>query len=320
MSNLTSKIALLTFLAFLIFNLTSCKDQDSILLSDEISSSDKEALEKLVEEDESLESFDLNYDEGEAMNFILGKTSEEIYPVRIGQKMKLVERDMNIVFEDDMAYGTLVKTFEGILFIAASSEPLDEPGEVDLNVYEKPFETTITRNIIFEKVRNTDYPLRNWKISSISLPVGGTLTENIDIEKLTVYLPDGETLIIESPLDYYLSRGPSLIDLIPHLNQFEIVGVEVDIKSLYEEEDFVSLTYGALRGRTDTRMKTRFEFDESSERFDGKYYYRTYKGEWVVNQFKGLKHAVINAMPYGVIKDSEAPVETSSWGVPYIVN
>ena len=67
-------------------------------------------------------------------------------------------------------------------------------------------------------------------------------------------------------------------------------------------------------------MKTRFEFDESSERFDGKYYYRTYKGEWVINQFKGLKHAVINAMPYGVIKDSEARVETSSWGVPYIVN
>jgi hypothetical protein len=151
------------------------------------------------------------------------------------------------------------------------------------------------------------------------LPVGGTLTDNIAIEKVTVFLPNGETLIIEEPLDYYLSRGPSLQRLVPQLVQFESVGVEVEIKSAYADPDFVTLTYGALKGRKNIRTKKRFVFDEASDMYYCTFYYRTYKGEWVVNQFRGVKHAVINAFPYGVIKDSEAPVETNSWGIPYTV-
>ncbi len=89
----------------------------------------------------------------------------------------------------------LVKTFEGILFIVASTDPIDGPiDSLDLNVYEKPFTTTITRNLIFVKVNNTDNPRDNWKLSAISLPVGGTPTENIAIESLTIFLPNGENI------------------------------------------------------------------------------------------------------------------------------
>ena len=102
--------------------------------------SDKEALEKIADEDESLQSFDLNYDEEEAMDFVLGKTAVEIFPVKVYQRMHLVEKNMNIVFEGDTAYGTLTKTFEGILFIVASSDPINGPiDSLDLDVYEKPF-------------------------------------------------------------------------------------------------------------------------------------------------------------------------------------
>jgi len=321
MKNLNSKLALL--LASLIFLLSSiaCNEEDMLLLPDENIDTDQAALEKIVEEDESISSFDVNYDEEEAMSFILGKTAEEIFPVKIGQRMKLVEKNLNIVFEGDTAYGTLTKTFEGILFIVASSDSITgDIDSLDLDVYEKPFTTTITRNLIFAKIDNSVNPMKNWKIVSVSLAEGGTLTDNIEIESVSIFLPNGETYFIDSPLDYYLSRGPSLRRLLPVLGIFEPVGVEVKIKSAYAEKDFVTLTYGALRDRKNHRAKKRFTYVEGSERFDGEYYYRTYRGDWIVNQAKGFKHAVINAFPWGVIKDSEQPVETNSWGIPYLVN
>lgn len=319
MKKLLSKIVFLTSFLFALIFLSACNQDDNILLSEEEVTTDQQALEKIIDQDESIQSFDINYNEEQVMDFVLGKTAEEIYPVKVGQRMKLVERNLNIVFEGDTARGTLTKTFEGVLFIAASLEPLDgNIDSLDLNVYEKPFSTTITRNVVFVKVDNSEMPLRNWKLSAISLPVGGTLTENISIEKLIVYLPSGETLEIESPLDYYLSRGPSLRRLIPILTQFEQVGVEVVIKSTYSESDFVTLTYGAIKNRRDARGKRRLEMVD--ENYDGTYYTRVYKGDWVVHQMKGFRHAVINAMPYGVLKDSEAPVESNSWGIPYAVN
>ena len=321
MNHLNSKLLVLFSILFFLLGTIACNEEESLLMSDSNIETDKQALEKIVEEDESIQSFDLNYDEEEAMEFILGKTSEEIFPVKVGQRMHLVEKNLNIVFEGDSAYGTLVKTFEGILFIVASSDPIDGTiDSLDLNVYEKPFTTTITRNMIFVKINNSDNPRNNWKLSSISLPVGGTPTQNIEIESLSIFLPNGETITIDSPLDYFLSRGPSFRRMVPSLAQYESVGVEVNIKSIYPESDYVTLTYGAVKGRKNIRAKKRFVFEESSERFEGGFYYRTYKGEWVVNQFKGFKHAIINAFPWGVIKDSEAPVESNSWGIPYLVN
>ncbi len=37
--------------------------------------------------------------------------------------MRLVNRNLNINIQDTIAYGTLTKTFEGILFIAATYDP-----------------------------------------------------------------------------------------------------------------------------------------------------------------------------------------------------
>ena len=320
MKNLTSKLLLIIASLFLVIGSIACNEEDSLLLSDTNTLSDKEALEKIADEDESLQSFDLNYDEEEAMDFVLGKTAVEIFPVKVYQRMHLVEKNMNVIFEGDTAYGTLTKTYEGTLFIVASSDSIN--GTVDslnLDVYEKPFSTTITRNIIFVKVNNTDNPRDNWKISAISLPVGGTLTENIAIESLTIYLPNGEILTIDAPLDYYLSRGPSFRRMIPTIAKYESVGVEVNIKSIYEEADYVTLTHGAMKDRENVRAKKRFTLDESSVTYDGRFYHRTYKGEWIVNQYKGFKHAVINTFPWGGIKDSEAIIESNSWGIPYLV-
>ncbi|MCP5061143.1 MAG: hypothetical protein GY936_01600 [Ignavibacteriae bacterium] len=309
--------SLLIAAIFILFTSIACNEENSLTLPEEEVNSDQAALEKIVEADEAIESFEPNYNEDDAMSFVLGKTATEIFPVRIGQKMRLVEKDLNIVFEGDSAYGTLTKTFDGILFIVASEDSLSLDS-LDLNVYEKPFTTTITRKLIFVKVDNSDNPLNNWKISSVSLAEGGTLTDNIAIKSMTVFLPNGESIFIEEPNEYFLSRGPSLRTAVPILSKFETVSVQVELQSVYEDADFVTLTYGALKNRNMKRAKKRFELKR--EDFDGTFYNRLYEADYQIHSERGFRHAIVNAYPYQVYKDSDAPVESNSWGIPYFVH
>ncbi len=96
-----------------------CQNEMVIEPVDTEPTTDQGALEKMVDEDSALTSFDYNYNEEGLMDF-LGKVDTEIYPFRVGHKMRLVNRNLNINFQDTIAYGTLTKTFEGILFIAAN--------------------------------------------------------------------------------------------------------------------------------------------------------------------------------------------------------
>jgi len=308
--------SLLIAAIFILFTSIACNEENSLTLPNGEVTTDQQALEKIVETDEALESFEPNYNEDEAMSFVLGKTTTEIFPVRIRQKMRLIEKNFNVVFEGDTAYGTLTKTFDGILFIVASEDSLSLDS-LDLNVYEKPFTTTITRNIIFVKKENSNNPLNNWKISAVSLAEGGTLTDNIAIKSMTIFLPNGESIFIEEPNEYFLSRGPSLRTAIPILSKFETVSVQVELQSVYEDADFVTLTYGALKGRKLKRAKKRFALKR--EVFDGTFYNRLYEADYKIHDIRGFRHAIVNAYPYQVFKDSDAAVESNSWGIPYVV-
>lgn len=321
MKHLKSKLALSILFLLLSFTFFACNEENSILESDLSSNTDQSELLKLVDQDETLSSFDINYDEEDVAGYVLGKTAENIFPLKVGQKMKLVNRELNVVFEGDTAYGTLIKDFEGVLFIAASKDSIKNIFDsVDLDIYEKFFSTTITRNLIFVKNTNSDSISNSWRLASISLPAGGTLTENVDIENLTVYLPSGEIISIDDPLNYFLEKGYGFRHMIPQIRKHETVTVEVEIKTVYEDLDFVTLTHGAIRDAKHLRAKKRFEYVDGSETFDGTYFHRTYTGTWRVNNMPGYRHAVINVIPYNVIYDSEAPVESKSWGIPYKVN
>lgn len=276
---------------------------------------DQGALEKLVDEDSSLSSFDYNYDEEGLMDY-LGKTTADIYPFRVGRKMRLVNRNLSIDYQDTIAYGTLTKTFEGLLLIAAS---YDSGAVKPDTLIEKPFTAVVTRNIIFKKVANSPYPLRNWVIVAISLPEGGTQSPNIDIMKLTAFLPNGDTLMIESPNDYYLLRnGWGWWRKIPIVQRGESVLLRVELYSLYEEEDFVALTYGANRYAKKQRAKRKFELVSQTPNGNG--WDKVYEQTFTTHQWPGFYHAVINAMPKQVIFDDATPVEAEAWGIPYFVH
>jgi len=273
---------------------------------------DKEAMLKLADEDSAVSSFEPNYNEEDAMSF-LGKTEAEIYPFRVGHKVRLVNRNMNIDVVGDTAYGTLTKTFEGTLIIAASYNP---GATLPDTIIRKPFTSVITKKIIFVKVGNSRFPYRNWRVAAISLPEGGVLSSNIDIQKLTAFLPNGDTLIIYSPNSYFLSRGPGWWRQLPIIGKNQSVMLRLEVYSAYADTDFVTLTFGADRNGFH-RAKKKFVLISSVPSGIG--FAKVYEQTYTAHQFPGHYHAIINALPKQVIFDDATPVESETWGVPYFV-
>ncbi len=290
-----------------------CQDEMVIEPGDTEPITDQEALEKIVDEDSSLSSFDYNYDEEGLMDF-LGKVNTAIYPFKVGHKMRLVNRNLSIDYQDSIAYGTLTKTFEGLLLIAAS---FDSNATQPDTVIEKTFTAVVTRELIFKKVANTPYPMRNWVIAAISLPEGGTQSPNIDLQKLTIFLPNGDTLVVDEPNEYFLRRGWGWWRQVPIIGRGESVQLRVELFSMYEEDDFVTLTFGANRW-VRHRAKKLFELVSSTPNGNG--WDKVYEQTYTTHQWPGFYHAVINAMPRQVVFDDATPVESEAWGIPYFVH
>lgn len=273
---------------------------------------DKEVMLKLADEDSAIASFEPNYNEEDVMSF-LGKTETEIYPFKVGHRVRLVNRNLDVHFVGDTAYGTMTKTFEGTLIIAGSyNSGATQPD----TVVKKPFTSVITRKIIFVKINNTHFPFRNWRIAAISLPEGGVLSPNIDIQMLTVFLPNGDTLVINSPNNYFLSRGFGWWRQLPIIGKNQSTTLRLEVYSAYADTDFVTLTYGADKKGLN-RAKRKFVLVSSSPSGSG--YAKVYEQTYTAHQFVGHYHAIITAFPKQVIFDDATPVESESWGVPYFI-
>ncbi len=122
--------------------------------------------------------------------------------------------------------------------------------------------------------------------------------------------------MITSPNDYYLARGRGWWRRLPIITGDHPVKVRVELYSAFEDDDFVTLTYGAdLKGLH--RAKHIFELVSSAPVAGGfeKVYEQTYNS----NQFPGYYHAIINAFPRQVIFNDSVPVENEMWGIPYAV-
>jgi hypothetical protein len=301
---------LLVIISAAIFLFTGCKNSPTEP-SAAGPATDQDAMLKIADEDSALASFDSNYNEDNAMSYI-GKVNTAINPLKVGLRVHIVNRTMSADIVGDTAYATLTKTYEGVLLIAAS---YDTTKSVD-TVISKPFTSTISRKLIFVKIANTEFPFRNWRLAAISLPEGGTNHLNINITKVTVFLPHGDTLEVTSPNEYFLARGKGWWRKLPFVLRNNPVKVRVEIFSAFSEDDFVTLTYGAdLKGLH--RAKYKFELVSSTPVAGG--YDKIYEQTYNSNQYPGFYHAIINAFPHQVIFDDSVPVENEMWGIPYAV-
>ncbi|MEO8232704.1 MAG: hypothetical protein ABI638_10500 [Ignavibacteriota bacterium] len=314
LSEFVKKNLLPLLLLVLVSFFIGCQDDTTVQTTEEITTN-QQALEKLVDEDSALTSFEPNYNEDGEMD-ILQKTNSAIYPFRVGHKMRLVNRTVSITFDGDTAYGLVTKTFEGVLYIKGSYDPNATNPDTLIT---KAFTSVVTRNVVFVKIANTDFPRRNWKITAISLPEGGTQSPNMDIKKLTSFLPNGDTLVINSPNDYYLVRNWGhwwRWHNLPVVPRNSDVLLRVELTSAYAVTDFVTLTFGADRFGLH-RAKRKFELISSNQ--NGNIFEKVYEQTFTTNQFPGFYHAIINGMPKQVVFDDATPVEMESWGIPYFV-
>ncbi|MGE5399500.1 MAG: hypothetical protein ACM3S2_03795 [Ignavibacteriales bacterium] len=309
---------LLSILSFIW--VAGCSKNNQDIVGPQANSGNNQAIEQIVLNDPSITSFEPNYNEEDAMSFALGKVATAIYPLSVGQHMYDVSRDFTVTYKGDTAYGKLTKTFKGVLIIAGSyTKPAAGKPGID-TVITKDFTTTITRNVKLLRVGDTTKTDDGWKIIATSLPEGGTLTSNVNITKMTLFMPDGDTLSITSPKDYYLYRQPGKWKQMPSINRNSRLTVRVELTSAYADTDFVTITHGAVYDnfkRGMHREKVKFHLVSSTPQ--NGVYNKIYEATWTTKQFMGYFHAVVNAYPKGAIFDDAAKVETDSWGLPYIV-
>ena len=204
------------------------------------------ALQKITANDPAVQSFEPNYNEAAVMN-IVGGLAKEIYPVRIGQNLKMVDSQLDFQQQADTAYGYLTQKFEGELLIAASYQKstTGNPSRVD-TLIRKPYSTVVTRVIKYAKVGDTGNQLNDWRVIAVSLASGGSNTTNIDIKKITVTFADGKVYETTSPNDFFLTMVQGAHHQFPLYVKQSSATVRVELVSAYSDEDVLTLTHGMM--------------------------------------------------------------------------
>jgi len=273
-------------------------------------STDGATMQKIAESDSSITTFDQNYNEGQAMSF-MGKLTAQISPIRVGQIVRVVNKSFTYNVVGDTSYATFTRTFEGVLYIVAASNYSGND-----TVISKPFTSTIALNLIFTRVGKSNNPTFNWKLAAVSLPEGGTLSSNVVIQNVTVFLPTGDTLSVNSPLDYYIAREGGWRRQLPEIKGNNKVTVQVTLNSAYSDTDFVTITHGGDFSGLH-REKIKLDLVSSTPSANG--YLKVYEGTYLTHKWHGYHQAIINAFPKQVIYDDSSPVEISTWGIPYFI-
>ncbi|MEW6196054.1 MAG: hypothetical protein AB1521_12960 [Bacteroidota bacterium] len=309
------------------------------------------ALFKITENSPSVNSFTPNYNEEEAMAFS-GMANKDLYPIRIGQHLTLTSQDLTLVKDSVTATGTLVQQFDGELIIAGSFQQptigINQPVDT---VIHKPFSTTITRVIKYEKVSDTGNDTLDWKIVAISLPNGGTDGDYILIQKLTLTAQDGSIVEINNPNEFFFNVGKDKGEvrdddddeyeddddedddhgrfgfsagfgwhgwnkLFTWYKRNQKVTLTLEVLSRSSDPDLLTITYGAMMSGG---QKSKYRFNLTSNVQEGDYYRKTYERDWKIPSYGGRMHAVINALPRFSAYDTDSTVVEKTWGIPFKV-
>lgn len=342
MKHYAAKILPLTLtIVVIVIMVNGCNDPLEINEPQSVNSSETQKFMKIAENSSSVSSFTPNYNEGQVMA-LSGTLGKDLYPIRIGQKMKLVDKNLTLIKDSTTATGTLVQKYEGRLIIEGSFQPptIGIHSRVDTTI-QKTFSTTITRMIQYKKVANTGNDTLDWKVDAVSLPYGGTTGDNIQLVKITLTTQDGTEVVVEDPNAYFFKAGKERKydnddedddnhgfenasgfgghgwkNLLTWYKKNQAVKLTVEVLSKSSEPDFLTVTYGAMmNGNTGTKEK----FSLVSSVQEGTYYRKVYERNWYTHSYATRMHAVINALPRSVVYDTETSVEEKTWGIPYRV-
>ena len=246
----------------------------------------------------------------------LNKVSET--KVRFGRiKTKPVEHRIDIITDtDSTATAYLYVKFEGN-FIAKKYQRDEDT--TSISRYVKPLTHEIERIIHLKKRTNAEAARRNWRIVDISFADGQSPINTVQIEELTIMAVGIDTVTITDPLNYFMNGADMFI-----LPRFTEVKLQVKVRNTTsnpvvfpentESTESVRLQYG--RNRLGNFARTNFDWISK----DGDL--NVYEGKWIVRQFRGLHHAIIDVINNGTIFEEDAetyPYVSNTWATPYRV-
>jgi hypothetical protein len=247
----------------------------------------------------------------------LAKTSE--IKTRFGRiRTSSVERNVEVIFDSDTTATAYVHTkTKGIFVVHQASVDSDT---VIFSRFQKPMVHDVERIVHLRKVFNTDYVRRNWRILDVSMKNGTSPSNTVEIVDLTIMPSGQDTTVIYDPLNYFIN-GINMFTL----PRYTEINLRVTVKNysanpiIYPEgteaTEFVRLQYGrnALGhfARTDFRWVGKDDLGNN-----------IYEGAWLVRQFPGIHHAVIDVIDNGTVLDSDNeayPYNSNTWATPYRV-
>lgn len=233
-----------------------------------------------------------------------------IKPLRWGRRIENISRSISVQVAGDTAIATIVRTINGRLIIAAA---YSDTATVPDTIIRKPFTSNVTKKVKYLRVgRGTDHS-RNWRPIGITLVDGGTNTNDFGITKLEFFLPNGDSIVVTNPLQFWLHfrfRGPN----IPELAGNSTVRMRLTLTSATADTELVVLRYGWR-----SNFKRRVRVPIISEVNNSGTFTRVYERSWQVHTHRGWFHAMVDAMSKGSLFDDAAPYSNKFWGIPYIV-
>ena len=268
--------------------------------------------EEVTMADQSMETMDYG---------TFGKIDAAVTPLRWGRFVTGVTTTVTTTVQtgDTIAFAHVEKLITGMLKVRALT------GAGDTVTLSKPFTDKAVRNVIFKRVGNAPERFwKNWLPVATSLVDGGTnpppAGNEIDITKLELFLPNGDTITVTDPSNYYLRYhwlrlfAGGRKDL-PELVAGAQVRTRVTLVSASPDTDVVVLRYGFdLLHRRRAHMNMVSEVKNADNT-----YTREYEQIWFVHFHPGFFHAGVDAVTRGTLYDDAAPYSVSWWGVPYRV-
>jgi hypothetical protein len=285
---------------------------------------EQQALKYYAENDEFVKNDDETYTDNtvDPIEYgTFGKIDASIIPFRFGRFVTSVTRTLTTTIQpgDSVAIVRVDKDIFGTLKILAKVNVTDTA----FTLIQKPFHDKSTRNVVFKRFDRD--PVRfwlNWLPVATSLVDGGTAPPNdkIDITKVQLFTPGGDTITVTDPNNTYL-RYKWLRRLlngakdVPEFMGGQAVKLQATVVSASADTDLVALRYG-FKGI----QKRRTLMTLVSEVNNGGVYTRVYEKTWNAHFHQGLFNAGVDAATKETLFDNDTTkYSVSWWGIPYRV-
>lgn len=248
----------------------------------------------------------------------LGKTS--VIKTRFGRiGQQSVAKEVQIVYNSDSTATAYIYTkFEGIFIVRKVELKHDT---LTIQNFEKPLTHEIERIVQLKKFRNDEDSRRKWKVVNISLANGKSPNNTVEIMELKIMAAGIDTVVITDPLAYFQNKTnlftyPRLTDITVQVRVKNTSAEPVIFPDGTEATEHVRLHYGRnLLGHFARKPLQWIGKDDLGNNI--------YEGEWVVREFRGLHHAVIDVIDNGTILNPDAvayPYNSNTWSSPYRVS